>query len=89
MKTLDHVDEFLDRTGSPLRREPESLNRFHNETFGSCRLGTLNESAAEHTVDRLLHGFNGTPVLLVKESGNVIVDGQSCAHIMMLSKEAS
>ena len=40
-------------------------------------------------IDRPLEGVAGAPLLLLDEHGNVVVDGKSGSHIMMLGHKAS
>ena len=42
------------------------------------------QPAAQQPVDRPLEGVAGTPLLLLHEHGDVVVNGESGSHIMML-----
>jgi len=42
------------------------------------------QAAKEQPINRLLEGVAGTPLLLLDEHGEVVVDGESLTHIMML-----
>ena len=47
------------------------------------------QSTAQQPVDRPLEGVAGTPLLLLHKHGNVVVNGESSPHIMMLCHNAS
>ena len=47
------------------------------------------QSPAQQPVDRPLEGVAGTPLLLLHKHGNVVVNGESSPHIMMLCHNAS
>jgi hypothetical protein len=52
--------------------------------FRSCR-----EAKTQQLVDSPLIGVTRTPHFLLHKRGHIVVNGQSCSHIMMLPKKAS
>ena len=70
------------------RREAHLAWRYHKVLSG-LRIAAGNQALAEQSVDRPLEGSAGTSLLLLDEHSEVVVDGESGPHIMMLSKKAS
>lgn len=56
----------------------------HDKGLGASFLSRVHQAEAEQPIDGGLEGFAGAPLLLLHKPGNIIVDGQSGAHIMML-----
>ena len=59
--------------------------RFDLEWLGRLRRSGGNDSQPQEAVHRALEGFTGAFALLLQQFGNVLVDGKSLSHIMMLS----
>ena len=59
-----------------------------NRFFG-LRLAAGNQALAKQTVHGSLEGTAGTPHFLFNQHGNVVINGKSGSHIMMLSKKTS
>ena len=68
--------------------QPQGARR-HLERSSWLRLARLCQSQAEQMVDNRLEGFAAASDFLFKEHSDVVVDGKSCAHIMMLRWKAS
>ncbi len=60
-----------------------------NKWLYCLRLVGSAESAAEQPIDSPFEGVARAPHLLLHQHGNVIVNGKSGSHIMMLQLEAS
>ena len=59
------------------------------KSLSGLRISAGGQPPAEQSVHRALEGTAGAPDLLLNESGNIIVDGQSGPHTMMLFNQAS
>jgi len=73
----------------PVFRCEAGVEGLYDEALGLGRIGGDGEAGAQNAVHGLLHGFVGAVVFLFEEGGYVIVKGQSCAHILMLSFKTS
>ena len=83
---------FLKEFGDAVVIEPRfqaERKRRHLEGFARLRLDSGGQPEPQQPVDRRLEGATGAPDLLLHEAGNVVVNGESGAHIMMLCHEAS
>ncbi len=49
----------------------------------------MSQALAQRAVYRLLHRLVGASIFLGKKSRYVLIQSESCAHIMMLAPEAS
>jgi hypothetical protein len=61
----------------------------HDKRLGDSFLLRVHQAEVEQTIDRPLEGVARAPLLLLDEHGNVVVDGESLPHIMMLTLKAS
>jgi hypothetical protein len=59
------------------------------KSFSGLRIAAGGQAPAEQSVHRAFEGFAGAPLLQLHEHGNIVVNGQSGSHIMMLLLKAS
>jgi len=64
-------------------------DRRNDKCFFRLQVAAGIQPAAQQPVDRPLEGVAGTPLFLLYEHGNVVVNGKSSPHIMMLCNKAS
>jgi len=69
-------------------REAHLAGRYHKALSG-LRIVAGDKALAEQSVHCALEGVARAPLLLLHEHGNVVVDGESGSHIMMLHCKAS
>lgn len=92
MKSLGLVHDFFELSAfplSPLLACDAGVNRLDDEPFSLRWIRGKGKTSPQEAIDRLLHRFLRDAILLFKEAGYVVVDGQRGAHIMMLRCEAS
>lgn len=63
--------------------DPERKGRHYKGLRGSSLLD-VHQATTQQCVHRSLEGVTGAPLLLFQKHGNVVVDGKSGSHIMML-----
>jgi hypothetical protein len=56
----------------------------HDKGLRSRFLMRVHQASPEKAVHRSLEGVSGAPLLLLHQHGNIVVNGQSGSHIMML-----
>lgn len=59
------------------------------KSFSGLRIAAGGQAPAQQSIHRAFERFAGAPLLQLHEPGNVVVDGQSGPHIMMLLLKAS
>jgi len=69
-------------------REAHLAGLYHKALSG-LRIAAGSQAMAQQPVDRPLEGVARAPLLLLHKLGNVIVNGKSGSHIMMLFWKAS
>ena len=60
-----------------------------HKSLSWLRIAVSGQAPAEQAVHRALEGVARAPLLLLHEHGNVVVNGKSGSHIMMLTSKAS
>ena len=65
------------------------IEGLYDEARWFGRIGRLLQTRPKQTIDSLLEWLTGAAVLLFKEGRNILINGQSSSHIMMLSAKAS
>lgn len=84
-RPFQHLDQLGHAARGPFRGQAD----FFGLDSKRARLdwcGGLLKSGAKQLVHGLLQGLAGAAYLFFEEAGYVVVDGQGCSHIMMLSK---
>ncbi len=69
-------------------REAHLAGRYH-KALSVLRIAAGGQTPAQQSVYGALEGVTRAPLLLLYEHGNVVVNGKSGSHIMMLQLEAS
>ena len=64
-------------------REAHLAGRYYKALSG-LGIAAGDQALAEQSIHCALEGFARAPLLLLHEHGDVVVDGQSGSHIMML-----
>jgi len=59
-------------------------DRGYPKSLLGLRIAAGGQASAQQSVHSAFEGFARTPLLLLHEPGNVVVNGQSGSHIMML-----
>ena len=85
--TFQVLDEFLDLIESESWRRLQ-IPRLHLERF-TRRLLCRCKTQPQPVIYDLLEWTTGLPYFLFQQGGNIIVNGKSGSHIMMLSTMAS
>ncbi len=70
------------------RLEPHRKRR-HFKRLNRLRLTGSIQTRTQKPVDRPLEGVARLTHLLLDQAGNIVIDGESCSHIMMLDMKAS
>jgi hypothetical protein len=64
-------------------------DRSDHEPLSGLRIAAGSQTPAQQIVHRTLERVAGASDLLLHKAGDIVVDGKSGAHIMMLEYEAS
>lgn len=82
------VKEFLDILIARSQARAEG-DRSNHEAFLLHRLSRGGEAKPQKVVDGALEGRARAPGLVLDQAGDIVVEGECSAHIMMLGGEAS
>ena len=82
------VEKIGDAVVAQTGREAHFAGRYHKALSG-LRIVAGSQAPAEQPVDRPFERIARAPLLLLDEHSEVVVDGESSPHIMMLGQKAS
>ena len=88
IRPFNCIEEVGDAVVAQPGREAHLAGLYYKALSG-LRIAAGDQALAEQSIHGALEGVARVPLLLLDEDGNVVVDGQSGSHIMMLSKKAS
>ena len=83
---------FLEKFGDTIVAEPwrqAHRNWRNNERLSGLRIAAGRQAPAQQVVHGAFERVAGAPDLFLDETGDVVVDGESGSHIMMLCMETS
>lgn len=75
--------------GRPLLGSDAGIERLDDETLSLRGIVQVIDATAQDAVDGLLPRLAGAAVFTLELDGEVVVDGEGGAHIMMFAAEAS
>ena len=81
--------QLLQKLGDFVAISDSQWERRHDKRLGDSFFLSVPQAETEQPVDGALEGVAGAPLLLLDEHGEVVVDGESGPHIMMLGRKAS
>lgn len=88
VRPLHFLQELCDAVDAEPRFQAERKRR-HLEWLARFRLAGSGHSEPQQPVDRPLEGVARPPHLVIHEVGDIVVDGKSSPHIMMLCDKTS
>lgn len=87
-RTFHRFNQVLDLL-VPRSKTGVQRNWCHLEALFRLRAAPSGQAPAEQSIHGALEGLARPPLLLLHKPGNIVVNGQSSPHIMMLCHQAS